>query len=245
VGARYDAVDTSRLGPSLRSFIGDAARIVALGQGATAQLSRGYLRAAASQELRRSVDLPPAVEANAGTTADGRTLSQAFGKVAGQVFLALRGGRPLSVALGFGRSTAVRFAQTETLDAARIELVHQAEAMPQIRGWRWRSRGTCEACLALDDGDVHGGLTFPAHPGCECVPEVVFSVPETVTRDTGHDRFNAMVPEEQDRLLGPVIANLIRAGAIAWADLVLKETFHDWRAVATTRPVEELLRIAS
>lgn len=243
VTRRFAALDTSDLSGSFRSFIADAGEIVGIGQQHAVNLTGGYLRALGRLEADGPVDAAPLAD-NAGFTADGRRVESALSATPAKVFVALGQGRPLPEALAFGRFSVARLSKTEVTDAARLELRHAMTQENPIVGWRWRSRGTCAACLAMDDGRTRRpGAPLGAHPFCECIQEPVFEGDQHVGRPTGPQRFDGFDREEQDSLLGP-IADLIRRGA-QWADLFVVEHPHEWRAVITAAPLELIARRAN
>lgn len=136
---------------------------------------------------------------------------------------------------------------TEVMDAASQELTHQMRESRSITGWRWKSRGTCGACLAMDDGSVlPDSRPLNRHPYCQCVPEPVLrGVKERVKRPTGHDRFNELSEAQQNASLGEKKASLLRTGAIAWTDLVSKETSAEWHPVLVETALKELEQLAN
>jgi hypothetical protein len=241
VGRTFAGVPLEDLGAGYREAIAAALTVIQIGQTAAVSLSRGYVRAAGRLEVGEAAIGAPA-ESNVGETADHRPLVAALAATPARVFVLLKKGRPIDQAVRFGAFSSSRVAETEIMDAARIELEQQIREQPAIRGWRWRSRGTCAACMSLDDGAVRGsGQPLRGHPKCRCVQEPVFDVEETVTRESGHERFRALSPSEQDQNFGQERADLLRSGRIAWADLVAREGAHEWRDALVTRPLAELL----
>lgn len=244
VVGRFNAMDRAQLGIAFQAFVQQASALIELGQDRAAALARGYLRAFGRIETGETPDADP-LEENAGFTADGRQLAEGLSATPAKVFAALKAGRSLDEALAFGRFSAARFALTETIDGARLETAHQLRDTAGIRGWRWRSRGTCAACMAMDDGGIRDvGQDLPAHPNCVCVQEPVFDVKETVQRATGHERFQELAPAVQAAVIGQRRAELLRAGAIAWSDLFTTQGHKEWREVVTVRPVQELEQLA-
>lgn len=241
----FAGVDTEDLQAAYREAIAAALGMIQLGQTGAVGLARGYVRALGRLEVGEATIGPPVGE-NVGQTADHRPLVAALAATPARVFLALKRGRSLAEAIRFGAFSAARVAATEVVDAGRLELEAQIRDTPAIRGWRWRSRGTCAACMSLDNGAVRdGGQPLRGHPFCVCIQEPVFDVAETVQRDSGHERFNAMTEAEQDASFGAERAALLRSGRISWADLVARDGAHEWRDALVTRPLEELLARAS
>ncbi len=221
VVARLRAVDPQDLGPSMRAFVEDAAAIVESGQAAAIALAGGYFRAHSREQFGEALDLDET--ADAGMTADGRTIEQALAATPAKFFLALQLGRGLAEAMSFAEFSAARLARTEVVDAGSRALTGAADAIGV--GWRWVASGTCGACLAMDDGSVRTG-PLNRHPGCRCVAAPSLGTAED--RPTGRERFDAMTDTEQDALLGPEKAGLLRSGEISWEDLVHVERFRRW-----------------
>lgn len=101
----------------------------------------------------------------------------------------------------------------------------QVKAAPQIIGWRRiADPGACSVCLTLDDGTIHSdSAVFRTHPGCRCGAEPVLAGVNTAPPPgTGHDRILRMTPGQQDRLLGPEKAQLLRDGWIEPGDLIIR-----------------------
>lgn len=240
VAGRFAAVDRENLSESLQAFVVDAISMLAAAQGAAKGLSAGYFAALSALETGRVQQTAGADVV--GHATDGRELGPVMGVVPARVYVALKQGKSIDQALSYGRFGAEHRARTEVMDAARSELdAHMADA--PVKGWRWRSKGTCGACLALDDGAVREGL-METHPGCQCVPEPAFEVPETVEPETGHERFLNLPVSEQDALLGVDLAQGIRSGAIAWGDLVVTEHNPRWHDFVTAASATQAKRRA-
>jgi len=235
VGRRFLAVDPAELAASYQAAIADAAAIVTVGQDGAATLARAYMLTMSRLELGEG-QLAPALEDNAGQTADHRSVAEGLAATPAKVFLALQKGKPLDQAIRFGQFSAARFGQSETLDAGRLEIGSQLEALGL--GWRWRSRGTCGACMSMDDGRTRKGGRLNAHPSCECVQEPDFG--GDLERPTGRDRFDQLSRAEQDAALGAETAELLRSGKLGWDELVKVERFKEWRPIIVQRPLEDL-----
>lgn len=238
----YDAIDPQDLTGGYARFVPTAAQIIEAGQTQASVLSDAMLRGFIRLESGREEEITEPVEDNAGFTTDGRRLTEVLSAIPAKVFLAIKMGRSIDEAVRFGRFAATRAAVTEVMDAASQELTHQMKESPVVAGWRWKSRGTCGACLAMDNGSVlPDGTPLNRHPYCQCVAEpVIKGVKERVKRPTGHDRFNALSEKQQDVALGEKKANLLRDGAISWLDLVSKETSNEWHPVLVETALKEL-----
>lgn len=239
VDRRFGAVQPGRLSPTLQAFTTDAAQIIAIAQENAAHLAMGFLRAYERSEITRGEIEQPEIEG--GYTRDGRPLGAAMGAIPAKVYLALKQGQSVSKALAYGRYAARRFVETEVIDAADNVLHEQIIAHPQITGWRWKSRGTCGGCLAMDSGrTLPPGTPLNRHPNCRCISEPVFNVRERHYRDTGHERFRAMSKTAQDAALGKTIAEAIRAGEVRWPDLVAEERPHRWHRMVVAASAQDV-----
>lgn len=243
---RHAVINPEDLTSGYQMFVTDAARIIEAGQRQAATYSDALLKGFVRLEAGRDEEITEPVEDNAGFTTDGRRLTEVLAAVPAKVFLAIKLGKSTEDALAFGRFAASRTAVTEVMDAASQELTHQMKESPSVGGWRWKSRGTCGACLAMDSGQVLS-LAQPLnrHPYCQCVAEpVVKGVRERVKRETGPERFKSLPVAKQDAMLGQK-AKWLRAGAIAWKDLVNKDTSAEWHPVLVETALKELEQIAN
>lgn len=236
-------IDTADIGGSFRAVLPNIGAVIRLGQGRAQDLSVAYFRRLAELETGRAAGREPADLV--GKTVDGRPIGVALAATPAKVVMGLRRGWSTTKALTFARFAFTRTTQTTVMDTARAELRNQMKS-PGVVGWRWRSRGTCGACLALDDGSVRGSGEFMrAHPNCECLPEPGFDVEERIQPETGRERFMGLPKAEQDALLGHEKAELIRTGAIAWSQLVKTEQHKEWRPSITEAPLEQLRKRGS
>lgn len=244
---RYDAIHPEDLSNGFKNFVPDAAQVIEAGQGQAALFSDAMLRGFIRLESGQEEEITEPVEDNAGFTTDGRRLTEVLSAVPAKVFLAIKSGRSVEEAMRFGRFASTRTTVTEVMDAATQELTHQMKQSPLVQGWRWKSRGTCGACLALDDGEIlPDGRPLNRHPYCQCVAEpVIRGVREKVQRQTGRERFDELSKTQQDASLGEQKASWLRAGLIAWDDLVSKERSAEWHPVLVETALKELEQIAN
>lgn len=241
---RFNPPAEVNLGAYFDEFIPVAGGLVGAGQGAAATLAGGYFRGLAFAELGEA-EIAPTMQGNAGFTADGRALEEALAATRAKCLLGLSRGWKLDQARSFARASIDRFSRTEVVDASSLELTHQMQAHDAVLGWRWRSRGTCGACYALDDGSVRpADRVMERHPNCVCIPEPAFDVEETVQRRTGRQRFDDLPFKDQNRLLGTEKAELLRGGLIEWRDLVHRDQHREWTDSLTERSLRDLLAIA-
>lgn len=229
---------------SWRAIIEVVSQVVATAQAQSSALAVGYLAVLASLEVPdEDVALVEDRLDNVGFTADGRTIADALVATRARFFLMRQELTFAEAAKRTGQSLG-RLARFEIQDAGQRELLHQADELPIIKGWRSKSRGTCGACLAVDDGIIKGfgrATSPPYHPGCNCIVEVSFDVPEQVRRPTGPERFDELDVLDQVAALGPEKADLIRKGAIDWSALATTERFEDWTPILVETPLKDLV----
>ncbi|HTE62876.1 MAG TPA: hypothetical protein VK631_21155, partial [Solirubrobacteraceae bacterium] len=90
----------------------------------------------------------------------------------------------------------------------------------RVIGWRRVTRGGCGACLAAADNIVQRG-DLKVHPHCECTAEPVLAgVSDSIVRPSGREVFASWPQEQQDALLGPEKAALIRSGEVPFERLI-------------------------
>ena len=233
-------IDETDLSGSFNAFVRGASRTITAGQANARLLTDSFLTNYIGTETGTKGNLEDPVPDNEGFTTDGRPLRDAMGAIPAKVFLALKQGQPMDKALAYGRFAAARFVWTEVMDAANQELTHQMDALDEVKGWRWKSRGTCGACLASDNGRVYPtSRPLNRHPSCQCVSEPVLDVKERVPRETGIERFKAMPEKQQDASLGKGLADLVRKGAVAWNELISVENPHEWHPLVVVTTLKE------
>jgi ApbE superfamily uncharacterized protein (UPF0280 family) len=82
------------------------------------------------------------------------------------------------------------------------------------------TRGGCGACLAAA-AHAYAHEPMRVHAHCHCTQEpIVRDVPDLAPRATGPEIFARMTRAEQDQALGPVAAEAVRDGSVAWPDLI-------------------------
>lgn len=246
VDALYRGVDTENLTESFQAFVKAAQTMIVLGQAQTKTLTDAFMASYAASETGEPVKIAEPAPHNEGFTTDGRPLGEAIGAVPAKVYLAVRQGQGTEKALAYGRFAINRFVQTELMDAATQEMNHQSKELDVVRGWRWKSRGTCGGCLAMDNGKTFDAAKpLNRHPNCRCIAEPVLDVPQRVDRDTGRERFMQLPEEEQDAALGKGIADLVRKGAVAWTELASTERPHEWHPLVVAASLKEVAEAAS
>jgi hypothetical protein len=234
-------------GADFQSALDTAENLIHAAQSAAASLAGGFFNSYALLETGEPPGEIDPLDENAGASIDGRALADVLGATRAKILGALREGRTFEEAIALGRASASRVAQTEVMDAARLELDHHMKEHPGVSRWRWLAHGTCPVCLGLDGSRERSpGESLNGHPGCKCIQQPVFDGAEDVVpRPTGRDRFDALSMHEQDNLLGSDRAELIRTGELDWDDLIQESTSEEWRDIVSQRPVEELKRLAN
>jgi hypothetical protein len=246
VADRYDRLDVDNLAASFRTFVPVAAELVASGQRDAQAATAAFYAAYAGAELGAARATPTPRPGIAGTTVDGRPLRAPLAAVVPATYLAIKSGRPIAQALGFGRFAAIRIAGSETSDASWRELLGQLQSDPTAAGWTWVSSGrSCGACLAQADNRTRPATQrMGRHAGCDCTAAPVMAgAADRARRPTGRDAFNRMTPEEQAatfRSGGAEKAAAIRAGQIGLEDLVRVERHAEWRATITEASLADL-----
>jgi hypothetical protein len=246
VADRYDRIDPDDLAAGFRAFVPIAAELIAAGQRDAQIATAAFYAAYAGEELGAARPTPAPTRGIAGTTVDGRRLAAPLGAVVPATYLAIKQGRPLGQALGFGRFASIRIAGSETSDAAWRELLAEMQGDPAAAGWTWVSSGkSCGACLAQTDNRIRPATQrMGRHAGCDCTAAPVMAgAPDRVRRPTGRDAFNRMTPEEQAATFkagGAEKAAAIRDGRIELEDLVRVEQHADWRATITEASLADL-----
>jgi hypothetical protein len=246
VADRYDAIDPGNLALGFRAFVPVAAELVAGGQRDAQAATAAFYATYTGAELGTSRPTPTPRPGIAGTTVDGRPLRAPLAAVVPATYLAIKSGRPLAQALGFGRYAAIRIAGSEASDAAWRELLGQLAADDAAAGWTWVSSGrSCGACLAQADNRTRPATQrMGRHAGCDCTAAPVMAgAADRVRRPTGREAFNRMTPAEQAATFkagGAEKAAAIRDGRIELEDLVRVERHADWRATITEASLADL-----
>lgn len=235
---------TTDLDETYEAWLTAAAPAITLAQRQAVEASGAYLTAFLTSEFGSPTEASPIETAPyAGWSRDGRPLREALASPLIAVKSSLARGADLPRALRDGQVRMERMVGLEIDHAALDSLLHGIDADDQFDGWERAVRGTCGACLAAATGPTDG-LLFPRHPHCKCVAEPrVRGVPIRFPRPTGAALFAAMTPAQQDEAVGPAVAESIREGEIALADLLgvsaqaTTEDFLTQASVASSRGV--------
>lgn len=181
----------------------------------------GYLAAFLALELGTPTRGPSIdSETYSGLSRDGRPLTESLRSPLIGTFRKLKEGEPPESALSYGLNRATRMVGMDFDQSHRSALLQTIDADERFDGWNRAIRGGCGACTAKAQGLSHD-LWFPVHPGCQCVAEPnVKDVPDNFPRPTGQQLFENSSTQEQNEMLGPEIADLVRKGEIELGDLV-------------------------
>ena len=246
VASRYEDLQPANLRPQLERATVQAAAIITDGQRQAQLTAAGFYAETLTVELERGIQTRPIADGIAGTTVDGRRLTQPLAAVAPAIFMGLRSGRPFDQALSFGAFAAGRVAGTEAADAAWRELFAQMQADDLAAGWTWVMGGeSCAACLAQANGETRPATQrMGRHPGCDCVAAPVpAGAPNLVPRSTGAQLFARMTPEQQAatfRAAGDVKAAAIREGRLSLDQVATLQYHQAWRATISEASLEQL-----
>lgn len=206
------------------------------------RVSAAYLSAYLSSELGKRTTGPTILSRSyAGKSRDGRPLTDALQSPLIGVRAALAVGKPPADALRYGFDRAQRMVGVDFDNAHRTALLEAINSDERFKGWRRVTTGTCGAC-ADRAGELNDEIRFEVHPGCGCVSQpVVRGLPETIAVLTGAEIFASKTEAEQNEMLGPEAADLVRRGEVGLSDLVKRSRLDsDQPDFLTQRPVSEL-----
>lgn len=217
------------------------AAAVAQAQIEAVRITSGYLGAVLTLETGVRTDPPPIdPKRYAGLTRDGRNLSEAFQSPLIGVLGKLKDGEDYQDALKFGLNRATRMVGVEYDHAHRQSMLDVIAEDDRFDGWSRSLAGTCGACASVASGISHG-LEFEVHPGCQCVAiAVVAGVVAKIAVPTGQEIFEAKTTEQQDEMVGPEPAALIRKGDITLADLYERSPLEEGPDFITQKPLKAL-----
>jgi hypothetical protein len=215
-------VTIARLEESHALWLAGTVAALEQAQRAGVNLTLAYLAAfIASETDRRSFEVPAYDAARVVGLADtGQPLAEPLGKTLIGVKSLMADGKAPAEALAETGHRAERLAGSAVMAAPRRALADQIETHPAIVGWRRVTRGGCGACLAAA---AHSYTNEPmrVHAHCHCSQEpIVRDVPDRAPRLSGPEIFARMTRAEQDQALGPAAAQAVRAGEVAWPDLI-------------------------
>jgi hypothetical protein len=191
-------------------------------QRAGVNLTLAYLSAfIASETGQRALEIP-AYDASKviGVADTGLPLAEPLAKTLIGVKSLIKDGKAPGEALIETGTRAERLASSAVMAAPRAALQDQIDTNPSIVGWRRVTRGGCGACLAAA-AHAYAHEPMRVHAHCHCTQEpIVRDVPDLAPRATGPEIFARMTRAEQDQALGPVAAEAVRDGSVAWPDLI-------------------------
>jgi hypothetical protein len=218
------------------------AAAVAQSQTEAVRITSGYLGAVLTLETGKRTAPPPIDPSRyAGLTRDGRTLSEAFQSPLIGVLGKLKEGGDYLDALKFGLNRATRMVGVEYDWSHHQSMMDAIAEDDRFDGWQRSLAGTCGACASVASGTSYG-LEFEVHPGCQCVAiAVVVGVVAKIAVPTGQEVFNAKTVEQQDEMLGPEPAALVRDGAITLSDLYERSPLEEGDDFITQKPLKRLI----
>ena len=196
------------------------ATTLAQAQAASIRLAAAYLTAFLAAETGRrprqvAIDTRPYV----GRSRDGRPLAESLRSPLVGVLGYLKDGLSAAESLSRGLNRATRMVGVDLDNAHHTALLRALADDDRFDGWNRSLAGTCGACASVASGVSHA-LMFPVHPGCACVASpVVKGVANTFPVPTGIEVFRDKTDAEQDAMLGPDAAALVRVGVITLDDL--------------------------
>lgn len=213
-------------------------------QRANARLAAAYLAGFIAVETGKRTG-PKGLSASAdavGVNQAGRPIEDSLKGSLFTVKKAISDGHPVEAALGIGVAVAQRSAGEDVMFAGRDTVSAGIRDSDQITGWRRVTGGGCGACLAAADGRVFADEDIlDVHPFCQCSAEpVVRDAPDTVARLTGEQMFHALAKGEQDQLLGPDRAQIMRDGDVPFHALIERQPMAAIPDVLTEAPLEAL-----
>lgn len=242
-------LDWADLDGSFRRWLPQGVAFVEAGQVEAVRLSGTYLSAFVAAELGE--DMVPSALTLApyvGQIRDGRTIAQMLAVALVVIKLGILERRPQSQVLSAGLARVIRDGRSEVMNAGRASLRDAMSTHERVIGWRRVTSGQpCGACLAAASGEILPTSELPeTHSHCRCTAEPVMAdVPDTERRRTGPELFDAMSNDQQDRLFagrgGAAKAELLRSGAIRFADLITTEHQARWGTGITETPLADLL----
>lgn len=188
-------------------------------QAEAVRVSAAYLLAFLASETGKRSTLSIDSRQYAGKSRDGRPLSESFRSPLIGTLKGLKDGLGASEALAVGRNRAVRMVGVDYDNAHHTALLATISSDDRFDGWNRSLSGTCGACASVASGVSHS-LNFPVHPGCQCVASpIVKGASNAFPVPTGVEVFNEKTKEQQDEMLGPDTAALVRAGILTLDDL--------------------------
>lgn len=193
---------------------------LAQAQATSIRLAAAYLTAfLASETGKRPRQVAIDTRPYAGRSRDGRPLDEALRSPIIGVLGYLREGLGAADSLSRGLNRATRMVGVDFDNAHHTALLQTIADDDRFDGWNRSLAGTCGACASVASGVSHA-LHFPVHPSCQCVASpVVKGVANTFPVPTGVEVFKEKTKEQQDEMLGPDAAALVRADILTLDDL--------------------------
>lgn len=201
------------------------------------RVSAAYLTAFLASETGKRNTVSIDSRNYAGKSRDGRPLSESLRSPLIGTLKGLKDGLGASESLSVGLNRAVRMVGVDYDNAHHTALLETIASDDRFDGWQRSLSGTCGACASVASGISHS-LAFPVHPGCKCVASpVVKGAANTFPVPTGVEVFNDKTKEEQDEMLGPDSAALVRAGILTLDDLKGESELAESQNFITQKPL--------
>lgn len=232
-------MDPDDLTEGVRAFVQDSLPVYEAAQSAAIDAATAFYAMYRSYETER--DDEPADPIEAGRTRNDATLEESIIGPTVKVYTFIKDGRDPRDAIRFGSFVAERLIHTEVMDAAQRELTNQMDLDPLSAGWRWKAKGTCAACAAMDDGTkLPAGTSLNRHPNCRCLAEPTFDgVRERVKRETGEERLLTLPLAELINVVGVKKAEKLKSGALLLTDLIKLDRTKGFVPFITEKPLQD------
>ena len=208
-------VDRADLSGSWRAMLPRLLVTVAGAQLAAARQADEYLTAVlAAQGLDADPDGSVQAVALSGVASDGRSLDTLLTEPVITTKLAISRGATVPRAMAVGYTHLDMIARTQVADAGRVADQVALTARPAVTGYvRMVVGSTCSRCLILAGRRYEWNQGFQRHPNCDCIHIPAAEDTADDLRTNPRAAFDAMPPEEQDRVFGKAGAEAIRDGA--------------------------------
>lgn len=203
-------------GPSgFRDELTRAAAIVALGQLTQAVESANYLTELAAEQGLGPADAAVNPRSLSGTTADGRSLTDALGAATSRAWDLLDAGADIRTAALSGQSTLTRIVSNEVTQAGNNATQIGTTGHTEFAGYtRMLQAPACGRCVILAGKWFKWNDGFKRHPGCDCVHVPASEAAGVDDIRTNPRRyFDSLSKADQDKYFGAANAEAIREGS--------------------------------
>lgn len=241
-GRIWSGVDPTRIDETLPPVLAAVEAVVVGTQTEAARAGGLYVQTFLTSELDEVVDVPVDPFQYAGTTRDGRPVSDVLALASVSMKLARSAGVNNQAVSLAGLARTVRAVRTETVDAARRAQSDTMDRSGRVSGfYRATSGRPCGACLALAGRRFATDDVFPIHGACSCTAEpIVSGVPDRYAPPDGSRIFNDLSPTQANTIYGESTAEAIRNGDIDIDQLVQQHDAYRWGAMVSQRPLSKI-----